>query len=185
MTNPHLAAESSPAGDPPGWHLECPDCGWLHGQHREHCRGVSIPVQAGVPAPAAGTFPAAAATGDPQGGRTAFVTQGVPQVTPAPGSRLEQLLAMRDEAEAAADEAAARFTAIKAGIIAEMAAAYPGRAIVDVAAGPNWHAQRLRYHEGTLYVPVGPLREKHKDVWDELAVRKRGSWQLHPLGDDT
>ena len=107
----------------------------------------------------------------------------IPQVRPAPRSRLEQLLGVRKAAIATAKEAQDRVDAIDAGIKAEVAAAFPGQGIIDIAAGPyrDMPALRLRWHKGTLYVPVGQLREKHPEVWEELKTAKRGSWQLHEL----
>jgi hypothetical protein len=57
------------------------------------------------------------------------------QVMPLPGSRLEQLQAMYDDAEAKAKEAAERFDSIKKGIEAELAAAAPGARIIALG-GP-------------------------------------------------
>jgi hypothetical protein len=105
----------------------------------------------------------------------------IPQVIPAPGSRLEQLLDMRESARAAAKDAQDRLDAIDAGIKAEVAATGPGQAAFDIAGSPHRAPLRLRYHAGTWYVPVGPLRARHPDVWSELKQQKRGYWQLHDL----
>lgn len=106
----------------------------------------------------------------------------VPQVTPETGSRLEQLLGMREAARAAAKEAEDRLTAIEAGIKAEISSLHPGRPVIDIAGTPHRTGLRLRYHEGKWYVPVAPLREKHPEVWAEMARQGRGWWQLHDLG---
>jgi hypothetical protein len=105
----------------------------------------------------------------------------IPRVTPAPGSRLEQLMGMREAADAALAEAKAKVKAIEAGIMAEAAAAFPGAPAVDIAGSPHWAAQRMRWHDGKLYVPAEALRTKHRDVWDELVQRGKGYWQLHDL----
>lgn len=105
----------------------------------------------------------------------------IPQVIPPSGSRLEQLLDMREAARAAFREAKNRLEAIEAGIKTDVAAACPGEPVIGIAAGPRRPALRLCWHEGTWYVPVESLREKHPEVWDELRTQKRGSWQLHEL----
>ena len=105
----------------------------------------------------------------------------VPQITPAPGSRLEQLLAMRESAQAALKDASDRVTAIEAGIMTDAAAMYPGCGVIDIAAAPGRPGLRLRWHEGSWYVPAGTLRKKYLGVWEELKERQKGHWQLHKL----
>ena len=105
----------------------------------------------------------------------------LPQVTPVPGSRLEQLLDMREAARAALSEAQERLSAIKAGIMTDAAAAFPGAAVISITGGPNRPALRLRWHDGNWYVPAETLRNKYQGVWDELRKRQRGHWQLHLL----
>ncbi len=104
----------------------------------------------------------------------------VPRVAPAPGSRLEQLLDMREAAVAAAKEAKDRLDAINAGIEAEVAGSCPGQPVIDIAGSPHRAPLRLRYHEGTWYVPAEALRKTHPEIWIGLAKQKRGHWQLHP-----
>jgi hypothetical protein len=103
----------------------------------------------------------------------------IPQVTPVPGSRLEQLLDMRESAQAALAEAKQRLDAIDAGIKAETARAAPGQAVIDIPGGPRRGPLRMRYHPGAWYVPAETLRTKYQPVWDELRLQKRGYWQLH------
>jgi hypothetical protein len=55
------------------------------------------------------------------------------QVTAQPGSRLEQLQAQYDEAQAAAEEAKERFETIKLAIEAELAAAAPNAKIIALS----------------------------------------------------
>jgi hypothetical protein len=104
----------------------------------------------------------------------------IPQVIPDPGSRLEQLLDMRETAIAALAEAKQRLDAIDAGIKAVAGAACPGQPVVDIAGGPRRGPLRMRYHQGAWYVPAETLRTKYAPVWDELRQQKRGYWQLHP-----
>lgn len=162
---PHLTAETHPAEAPPGWRLECPECSNLDGQHAPGCCGISIPRitsqdPAAVPPPAP-----------------------IPVVTPVPGSRLDQLRGMLGPAEAALAEAETRLAAVKAGIMDELDAAYPGREAVDLAAAPGQKPRRMRYAIGAWYVKAETLRAKHADVWEELKTRKRGSWRLVPLDE--
>ena len=103
----------------------------------------------------------------------------IPQVTPVPRSRLEQLLDMREGARAALKEAEQRVEAIEKGIQAEVAGAYPGQPVIGIAGSPHRPALRLRYHQGNWYVPVKTLRSKHPAVWNELAEQGKGWWQLH------
>lgn len=105
----------------------------------------------------------------------------IPQVTPVPGSRLEQLMAMRETARAAAKDAADRLKAIEAGIMTEAAAASPGTGAVDITGSPHWPALRLRWHQGDWYVPAGTLRTSQPLIWDALKQQKKGHWQLHEL----
>ena len=105
----------------------------------------------------------------------------IPQVTPAPGSRLEQLMAMRETAQASLAAAKSRADAVEASIKTEAAAAFPGILAVDIAGSPHWPALRLRWHPGKLYVPAGLLRAKHQEVWDELVQQGKSWWQLHEL----
>jgi hypothetical protein len=171
MTHPLPAAAPDPAGIPPGAYLECPDCGGINGLHLvPHCRGVVVPKLPG---------------GRPALARV-IVTAGIPQVVPAPRSRLEQLRDMRDAARAAVQEAADQAALIDAGIKAELAAACPGRTVVDLAPGPGQKPLRLRYHPGAFYVPAAVLRDKYPAIEQELKTQKRGSWQLHDLdaGDE-
>lgn len=160
---------------PPGWYLLCPVCHWTGGQHVAHCRGVAVPRTGpsgdlpAVPPP----VPAPVPVPDPA---------PVPQVVPQPGGRLEQLRAMLEPAEAALKAAKDHLDLVRSGIMAEAAAAFPGQKAVDIApAAPGQVPLRLRWHPGTWYVPVGTLRKKHADIWDELRTQKRGYWQLHPL----
>lgn len=169
MTSPYPAQSPDPAAVPPGAYLECPDCGGTDGLHTvPHCRGVVVPrLPGGRPALA-----------------RVIVTAGIPQVVPARASRLEQLRDMRDAARAAVQEAVDRAALIDAGIKAELAAACPGREIVDLAGGPGQKPLRLRYHPGAFYVPAEALRAKYPAVEQELRTQKRGSWQLHELEGD-
>jgi hypothetical protein len=106
----------------------------------------------------------------------------IPRIDPSQMSaRLTQLLDMREAAVAAQEEAEARVEAIKAGIAAEVAAAFPGHGIIDIPGTPYRKGLRLRYHQGKWYIPVKPLREKFPAVWNELAKQGKGWWQLHPL----
>ena len=105
----------------------------------------------------------------------------VPRVLPAAGSRLEQLLTLREEARAAVAAAKEKLELIDAGIMADMAGSCPGAAVVDVAGSALWPALRLRWHDGSWYVPAEELRSRHRDVWDALRQQQRGHWQLHPL----
>lgn len=105
----------------------------------------------------------------------------IPRADPPPGSRLEQLLDMREAAIAAAKEAKDRLDAIDAGIKTEVAGAYPGQPVIDIAGSPHRAPLRLRYHEGTWYVPADTLRKTQPDIWNALAKQKRGHWQLHPV----
>ena len=104
-----------------------------------------------------------------------------PQLTPAPGSRLEQMLAMHEAAKAAVADAKARLAALEAGIMSEAAAVYPGYPAIDIAGTATRPPLRMRWHQGSWYVPAEELRNKHRDVWDELRQRQKGHWQLHPV----
>lgn len=104
-----------------------------------------------------------------------------PQLTPAPGSRLEQLLDMHEAAKAAVTEAKARLAAIEAGIMTEAAAVYPGYAVIDITGTATRTPLRMRWQQGNWYVPAEELRAKHRDVWDELRMRQKGHWGLHPV----
>lgn len=82
------------------------------------------------------------------------------QVVPQPGSRLEQLQAMYDDARARAEEAAERFGMIKKGIEAELAAAAPGARVIALG-GPvpltmSWRApmrfDQKRFKEENAYL---------------------------------
>jgi hypothetical protein len=107
----------------------------------------------------------------------------IPQVIPAPGSRLEQLLDMRDTAIAAKNEAKANLDAINKGIEIETAGlAGRGHAVIDIAGSLHRKALRMRWHEGKWYVPVGALRTRHPAVWNAEARQGRGYWQLHDRG---
>jgi hypothetical protein len=106
----------------------------------------------------------------------------IPQVTPVPGSRLEQLLDMREAAIAAAKEAKDRVEAINKGIMAEVAAAFPKQPVIDIPGTQHRAALRMRYHQGSWYVPAKTLRTRYAGVWNELAKQKKGSWQLDKLG---
>jgi hypothetical protein len=159
---------------PAGWHLECPQCHWTDGVHAPGCESVAIPRLDTVTSPPA-----------PQ------PAPAIPLVTPQPGSRLEQLLALRESAEAALEEAKDRLLAIKAGIYADAAAlavsdygispaALPEA--IDIAGDATRPALRMRWREGDLYVAAEDLRAKAPDVWDSLKKRKRGGWRLNELG---
>lgn len=117
--------------------------------------------------------------------RTAGLPEVIPQVIPAPGSRLEQLLDMRVTAEAAVTEAQARLEAVKNGIAAEVYALHPGCAVIDIAGGPHRKALRQRWRPGDWYVPAQDLREKYPGIWKELEKQKRGGWRLTELGERT
>jgi hypothetical protein len=107
----------------------------------------------------------------------------IPQVVPPPGSRLEQLLDMREAANAALKEAEQRVEMIKAGIAYETTALTgPGHAVIDIAGAPHRKGLRLRYHQGQWDVPVEVLRTRYPAVWNAEAKQGRGWWQLHPLG---
>lgn len=108
-----------------------------------------------------------------------------PQVSPVPGSRLEQLAVMLPQARAAAREAADRVKAIEDGIKAEVTAACPGQPVISIAGGPGRPALRLSYRPGGWYVPAAALRDKHPAAWDELKTQRRGSWQLREADGDT
>ncbi len=165
-TYPDPAASPDPASIPPGAYLECPDCHGINGLHLvPHCRGVVIPKLPGA-------RPALAAVN---------AANAIPRVQPVSGSRLEQLLGMRDAARAAVKEATDRAAAIDAGIKAEAAAAFPGREVIDIAGIPGQKPLRLRYQPGSFYVPAEALRKNYPQVWKELETQKRGSWQLHEL----
>jgi hypothetical protein len=125
------------------------------------------------------THPVPAGDGTRQSG----LPEIIPQVIPAPGSRLEQLLDMRVTAEAAVTEAQARLEAVKSGIEAEVYALHPGCPVIDIAGGPNRKALRQRWHPGVMYVPAGDLREKYPGIWKELEKQKRGGWRLTELGE--
>lgn len=105
----------------------------------------------------------------------------IPVVTPQPGGRLEQLLGLRDAARAAAEEAASQAAAIEEGIKFELAACYPGAAVIDLAGSENRPPLRLRWRPGDWYVPAKALRDGYPGVWKELAAQKRGYWKLHEL----
>ncbi len=66
-------------------------------------------------------------------------------ITPAPGSRLEQLLASYEPLKLAAEEAAARFEAVTTGIKAELTSAYPDTASITVPSSPGWPSLRLAW----------------------------------------
>jgi hypothetical protein len=106
----------------------------------------------------------------------------IPQVIPVPGSRLEQLLDMRETARAAKKEAEDNLAAIDAGIKAEAAAPYPGQAVIDIAGSPHRGALRLRWHNGKWYVPAQVLKARYREIWDAEAKQERGYWQLHDMG---
>ena len=108
-----------------------------------------------------------------------------PQVTPVPGSRLEQLAGMLSQARAAAREAADRAKAIEDGIKAEVTAACPGQPVIGITGGPGRPALQLSYHPGGWFVPAAALLEKHPAAWDELKTQRRGSWQLREADGDT
>jgi hypothetical protein len=111
----------------------------------------------------------------------ANITVPVPRFTPAPDSRLAQLLAQRREAQAAAAEAIARLRSIDAGIMGEAAAAYPGSPVVDIGGDACGPPLRMRWHDGTWYVPAQTLRTTYPEVWNGLRKQQKGHWQLHPL----
>lgn len=112
-------------------------------------------------------------------GDTTAVTN--PQLTPEPGSRLEQLLDMRDAAKAALEEAKARLAAIDAGIMTDAAARHPGAPVIDITGTATRPPLRMRWHPGNLYVPAEELRTRYLDVWNELCRRQKGHWGLHPV----
>jgi len=106
----------------------------------------------------------------------------VPRVIPAPGTRLEQLLAQKQAAEDAVAAAKERLALITDGIKAEVYALGGGAKVVDVAGSAQWAGLRLRWHDGSWYVPAETLRSRYPGVWNELQKQQKGSWQLHPLG---
>jgi hypothetical protein len=106
----------------------------------------------------------------------------IPQVVPAPGSRLEQLLDIREAARAAKNEAEANLDAINKGIETEVAGAYPGLGVIDIAGSPHRPGLRLRYHPGKWHVPAETLKTRYPQIWGAEAKQERGYWQLHPRG---
>jgi hypothetical protein len=85
------------------------------------------------------------------------------QVIPQPGSRLEQLLALYDEAEARAHEAAERFETIKAAIKMEATRAAPG--VPSISVGPLhliWTASRRRFDSKAFRAAQPDLYEAYR-----------------------
>lgn len=105
-----------------------------------------------------------------------------PQVIPAPGSRLEQLLGMREAARAAFAEAEANLKAIEAGIRSDAAAAFPGQAVIDIAGAPSYRpALRLRWHDGKWTADAARMQAEDPRAWEKWRKQGKGYWQLHDL----
>ncbi|PSK96676.1 hypothetical protein CLV30_12558 [Haloactinopolyspora alba] len=100
-------------------------------------------------------------------------------VQPEPDGRLAQLLGEYDAAKAWADEANARFEAVKDGIKAELAAAAPGVDQVDVASPSLQQPLRL------VHVERWSLDSKRMKAEDPESyvryARKSGTWQLRAV----
>jgi hypothetical protein len=97
-------------------------------------------------------------------------------VTPAPGSRLEQLLAQREAAMLAAEAAKERAATINDAIKAELTAAYPGRPSFAISGVPGCPALRLFWKEEWR---VDVKRMKREDpVTYAMWAKKGGHWEL-------
>lgn len=68
-----------------------------------------------------------------------------------PGSRLESLLAQREEAKVALDEATRRMATVKDGITAELTEQHPGTGAFDIPGGPGRQPLSLRYSAPNMF----------------------------------
>jgi len=103
-------------------------------------------------------------------------------VVPAPGSRLEQLLAMKAAAERAAEDAVRELKMIKDGIKAEAAAIAAGQLPPGIPLPPvipiegavplvqRWKVSRT--------VNGQRLKQDHPDLWEKYAEYGKGYWEL-------
>jgi len=105
-----------------------------------------------------------------------------PAVVPAPGSRLEQLLAMKATAERTAQDAADQLKTIKDGIKAEAAAIMAARLppgvplppVIEIA-GAVPLVQRWKVNRA---INSTRLKQDYPDLWEQYAEYGRGYWEL-------
>lgn len=107
---------------------------------------------------------------------TTDITAPASNVSVAPGSRLEDLLATYARLKPEADEAAARLKTITDAIKVELTAAAPGAQRIDVAHGVLPQPLRLAYVE-RWNLDTQRLKAEAPETYVRFA-RKGGSWVL-------
>lgn len=108
-----------------------------------------------------------------------------PLVIPPPGSRLEQLLDMRDAAEAVFKDAEANLKMVKEGIKAEAAAEARRMLppdtdlppVIDIAGDAHRPPLTQRW-KCPRQVNGKRLRADYPDLWDKYAEYGNGYWEL-------
>jgi hypothetical protein len=100
----------------------------------------------------------------------------VPAVQPAPGSRLDDLLAVYAGLKPQADEISTRLKTVTDAIKSELMTAAPGAQRVDVAHEALAQPLRLSYVE-TWTLDTKRLKAENPALYVTYA-RKGGSWQL-------
>lgn len=97
----------------------------------------------------------------------------------APGSRLDDLLAVYSELKPQADELATRLKTVTDAIKSELTAARPGSLQIDVAHPALAQALRLSYVE-TWRLDAKELKAQDPKTYVTYA-KKSGSWQLRAV----
>lgn len=100
-----------------------------------------------------------------------------PRYTPQQGSRNESLLDMLETAKAQVKEAEARVTAIRKAIQNEATAMFAGARVIDIPAGQNRPAYRLRWITPQK-VSHDLLRERYLAAYNDCLVWSTPYWQL-------